>query len=336
MLTCKSPRKVMRAAWFLAKDALPAHASKFSRRDFTLPQLFACLVLREHQKKSYRGVEALLRDAPEWCRDIGMARAPDHNTLCRAFAALTTPRRVNRMLDLLARWFALARALGLSTRPLAVDTTHFESRHVSRHFERRRAQAARDDANANRKRRDKRGSATRRATSKNLPKAGLAVASACHLILAVKVATGAGGDATWFEPLVFDAWRRAPAARTVVGDAGFDSEDNHRLARLDLGVRSIIPPDTGRPAKDGKPPTGRYRRLMRRRFDRKADAKPYGQRWQVETVNSMLKRNLGSALRARTAPRRKREMLLRAVTHNLMLARAARPRVETEQDSPAY
>jgi hypothetical protein len=145
-----------------------------------------------------------------------------------------------------------------------------------------------------------------------------------HLILGVKVGTGAGGDAMWFEPLVFDAWRRAPAVNTVVGDAGFDSEPNHRIARRDMGVRSIIPPTAGRPAKDGKPPTGRYRRLMHRRFGRKADAKRYGQRWQVETVNSMVKRNLGSALRARTAPRRRREMLLRAVTHNLMLARARR------------
>lgn len=34
---------------------------------------------------------------------------------------------------------------------------------------------------------------------------------------------------------------------------------------------------------------------MKRRFDKKK----YGQRWQVETVNSMIKRRLGSALRAR-------------------------------------
>jgi hypothetical protein len=332
MLTCKSPRKVMRAAHFLAQGVLPARTSKFSRKDFTLPQLFACLVIREHQKKSYRGVEALLRDAPQWCRDIGMTKVPDHNTLCRAFAALTTPRRMNKMLDVLARWFALARALGLSTRPLAVDTTHFESWHVSRHFERRQAQTARQDARRARdaKTPDKQGSFTRRQTSKRLPKAGLAVACACHLILGVKVGAGAGGDATWFEPLVLDSWRRA-AVKTVVGDAGFDSEANHRIARRDIGVRSIIPPNAGRPSKSGKPPEGRYRRQMRNRFKRKADAKAYGQRWQAETVNSMVKRNLGSALRARTAKRRGREMLLRAVTHNLMLARARRGRVETEQ-----
>jgi len=65
-------------------------------------QLFACLVLREHQKKSYRGVEALLRDAPHWCKDIDMRGVPDHNTLCRAFHLLISHRRMNQMLDLLA------------------------------------------------------------------------------------------------------------------------------------------------------------------------------------------------------------------------------------------
>ena len=68
----------------LARRCLPKYASAFSRRDFTLPQLFACLVIREHQRKSYRGTEALLRDV-HWCRQIGMRRVPDHNTLCRAF-----------------------------------------------------------------------------------------------------------------------------------------------------------------------------------------------------------------------------------------------------------
>jgi hypothetical protein len=48
----------MLVAYYLAKQSIPEYSNKFSRRDFTLPQLFACLVLREHQNKSYRGIEA--------------------------------------------------------------------------------------------------------------------------------------------------------------------------------------------------------------------------------------------------------------------------------------
>lgn len=139
---------------------------------------------------------------------------------------------------------------------------------------------------------------------------------ACHLILAARATTGGGGDQPFFEPLLFDAWRRA-TVKVAVADAGYDSETNHWIARQDMGVRSIIPPKAGRPTS--KPPTSRHRRNMRNRFKRKADKRHYGQRWQVETVNSMIKRNLGSALRARTARRRSMELLLRVVTHNIMI-----------------
>ena len=47
----------------------------------------------------------------------------------------------------------------------------------------------------------------------------------------------------------------------------------------------------------------------------------YGQRWQVETVNSMLKRLLGSALRARNYHSQCRELRLRALTLNVMILR---------------
>jgi hypothetical protein len=72
METCKSPRTVLNAAYALATACLKEHTSKFSRKDFTGPQLFACLVLREHQKKSYRGLVALLKDSPEWCAERRM------------------------------------------------------------------------------------------------------------------------------------------------------------------------------------------------------------------------------------------------------------------------
>lgn len=317
MRTCRSPRKVLRAAYELAKLFLPDYRSKFSRKDFTLPQLFACLVLREHQKETYAGAEALLEDCPNWRADIGLRRTPDSNTLCRAFHHLVKPGGIRRLLDHMA---AQAKRRGLirgRLKPLALDSTMFESHHVSRHFEKRQRQTARQ----NRKKTAKiQANRRRRAVHKRLPKLSLAVASASHLILAARATTGSGGDQPFFEPLLREAHRRAQFG-AAVADAGFDSEDNHRLARQELGVRSIIPPEAGRPTP--KPAATRYRRLMQQRFRRKADQKCYGQRWQAETVNSMLKRNLGSALRARTARRRSKELFLRVVTHNLMILAAA-------------
>ena len=131
-----------------------------------------------------------------------------------------------------------------------------------------------------------------------------------------------GPDYEHFGPLLRDARRRA-RVRVVAADPGYDSEANHTIARRDLGVRSIIPPNVGRPTD--KPPSSRYRRLMKQRFAGGADKIAYGQRWQAETTNSMIKRNLGSALRARTAGRRSRELLLRCIVHNIMVLEGTEP-----------
>ena len=312
----------MRAAYHLARQSLPTYSSKFSRKDFTLPQLFACLAAKEFTRSSYRAAEALLRDCENWCRDVGLRRVPDHNTLCRAAALLLARCNVGRLLDAVARWAAQARILGLSrhTKPLAVDSTYFESRHVSRHYERRCEQTRKrmkaKDAEKGRK-------TSRSDTVRSMPKLALGVATACHLALSAWAGTGMGADHPQFEPVVFDAWRRVPN-RTfgVAADAGYDSEANHRLARHDMGLRSLIPPDHGRPPNDpSQPPGGRWRRRMKNllRTRRSRRRCGYTQRWQSETVNSMIKRNLGSELAGKTADSRERDMLLKVLTHDLMV-----------------
>lgn len=306
MLTCKSPRKVMRAAFFLARDALPRYSSKFSRHDFTLPQLFACLIVKEHQRKSYRQAEALLRDSRPWCRDIGMKKFPDHNTLCRAFHTLNLGRRCGKLLDQLAQWFAIARQLGTM---VAIDSSLYDTHHRSRHYEQRcRHYASKHKRTAN---------ARRSASARQSPKLCIGVCTRSHLILSARAKTGMGSDCPDFDPLLFDAWRRHPRLRTVLADAGYDSESNHRIARLDMNVRSFIKTGIGRPSK--KPPSGYYRRLMSRRLKGSQRGKKYGQRAQAETVNSMLKRNLGDSLRARSPKARRDEQLLRVIAHNLAL-----------------
>jgi hypothetical protein len=159
MLTSQSPWKVMRIAHELASVVLPDHASKFSRHDFTLAQLFACLAVREQLNLSYRKLEGLLADT-DWCRQLGMKGVPDHSSA-----------------------------------------------------------------------------------------------------------------------------------------------------------------------------SGRYRRQMQRQLQGSQAGRPYGQRSQAETVMSMLKRNLGDSLRARSTERRKMELMLKVITHNLMIVRHRR-RVATEPSRP--
>ena len=108
-----------------------------------------------------------------------------------------------------------------------------------------------------------------------------------------------------------------PCARVVARTTAVDHTESSLWPRDDMSVRSIIPPRIGRPTE--KLPAARYRRLMKQRFARKADRKVYGQRAQSETVNSMMKRNFGDALRSELPKRRRQEMLLRTLTHDLLL-----------------
>lgn len=324
----------MQTAYRLACQSLPDYSSKFSRKDFTLAQLFACLVVKEHLQRSYRQAEALLADSPTWLRDIGLRRAPDHNTLQRAAALLLRKYPVERLLDTVARWAATARLLGLSTRPLALDSTTYESHHVSRHYERRchdtrRRLRAKERAQKGRK-------STRSDTVQRLPKLAVAVASGSHLALALWTGTGGGADQPHYRPLLTAVRRRVAHRRFKVAcDAGYDSEPNHCWTREQLGLVSLIPPESGRPRQDGGPPGGRWRRHMQRLLSTRESRRRcgYTARWQSETVHSMMKRNLSSALRGRNAWSRRRDMALKVITHDLMILK---PRVETEQDGDGF
>lgn len=298
----------MRAAYLLACGVIPEHTSKYSRKDFTLPQLFACLVVKEHQKKTYREAECLLRDASHWCRDIGMKKTPDHNTLWRAFHALHLGHRANKLLDLIAQWFSIARQLGTV---VAIDSTLYDTHHRSRHYERRCRHFASSDQNTANSRRSR--------SAKCTPKLSYGCDTRSHLIVSVRARLGMGSDCPDFQPLLFDAWRRYPGKRlrAALADAGFDSEANHRGARLDMNVRSLIKAGIGRPTN--RPLRTRYRRLMQRQLRGSQKGKLYGQRAQAETIASMIKRNLGDALRSRGSRARRHELLLRVITHCLMI-----------------
>jgi transposase len=104
----------------------------------------------------------------------------------------------------------------------------------------------------------------------------------------------------------------------VLADAAFDSEENHRLCREDLGVRSTVIP-LNRRNSGRKWPKSKYRRQMKKRFAKRK----YGQRWQAESAFSRHKRRLDPALRGKSDASRERECYLRVLTHNIMLLAAA-------------
>ncbi|WP_145952034.1 transposase [Paludisphaera borealis] len=295
MTTSKSPLRVFQVAYEAACRALPAHRHQFSPKKFTQPQLLACLVLKEFLRLDYRGLAAHLADHADLRDRIGLTVVPHFTTFQKAaqrlLASVPGRRMFDAVLDRARQDGTLKRRVPLA----AVDGPGMESRHVSRYYAKRRSAGDSDPAR----------------TYAHYPKVVFVVDCKSHMILSAVPGRGPASDLVQFGRAWTQAVRRA-RIDTLLADA----ERVHRAVRSH-GVRTIIPPKRGRPTD--KPPTGWWRRVMKQRFA--GLKRKYGQRWQVETVNSMLKRRLGSALRARKHPTQCREIVLRAITHNVMIVR---------------
>lgn len=296
--TSKSPRAILIVGHLIGKLALRDYAHKYSPKTYTQPQLFACLVLKEFLHRDYRGIEQLLQDTPDLRSAIELESVPDHSTLQRAADRLLPALSAGRLLDMTVR---LAQLLGKLDKRLpiaAMDGTGLESHHASAYYVRRKAKG-----------KDFKQSMT----YTRFPKAGIVCDCKSHLILSIVPERGPGPDFTHFHR-AFDQARRRIRFTTLAADAGYDAEHIHQYARA-RKVRTLIPPLIGRPTT--KPPRGYWRRTMKRILPRSR----YGQRWQAETTNSMLKRLLGASLRARSYWSQCRELILRALTLNTMILR---------------
>jgi hypothetical protein len=300
MITSKSPRTVAMVALAAGKEAFSDYSHKSSPKKFTRPQLFACLVLKEFEKKDYRGVCQLIADCSDLRQAIELTSVPHFTTLQKASRRLLKLHRVRRLLAHTAhRIHRRAKVVPYA----AVDSSGFDAHHASRYFVWRTAV------------KKKGKEPKKRITYKRYGKLMLIISCATHAILAAVASAGPTPDIDQLDGVVAEL-PSSLSVRHMVGDAGFDSAHNHHLLREEYGMRSTIPPEHGRPPKDPNTlPADKYRRLMKTRFNKKA----YRKRPQVETVFSMLKRNLGSALRGRSHWSRCRDLLLRAITHNIML-----------------
>jgi hypothetical protein len=295
-ITTKSPLRVAEQALAVGTNAFPLYAHRFSPKKFTQPQLFACLVLKTFFKTDYRGVAVKLTDLSDLRRTLALPAVPHFTTLQKASVRLLRRPQARRLLHTTVRRFFGRRR---RRRRVAFDSSGLDCGHASRYFIRRRA---------------RKGSPWQTVAYTRYAKLEVSVDCASHVILGVLTSRGPRVDVDRFAPLL-DATMETSRPQRVVADAGYDSEPNHRYARDNHGVRSFMPATLGRPT--AKPLTGRHRQRMRQRLNK--DYGGYGQRWQVETVFSMIKRRLATAVQGRSYWSQCRELWLLTITHNLMI-----------------
>jgi len=295
----KSPLRVAREALAVAQNTLRTYTHKFSPKKYTQPQLFACLVLKTFLKTDYRGLAAHLADHSDLRVALGLRSVPHYTTPQKASRRLLRLPRARRLFHTTIRRF-LRRRQRLPR--AALDSTGLDCGHASRYYIRRRASIT---------------SPWKTVTYTYFAKLEAAFDCQSHLMVGVLVGRGPRPDTDRFVPLL-DATLANVGLDSALADAGYDSEPNHRYAREQRGVRSFIPATIGRPTD--KPPTGRYRRRMKQRLNKHYGQ--YGQRAQAESGFSMFKRRLGSVVRGKGFWSQCRDLLLMAITYNIMLVPA--------------
>jgi hypothetical protein len=297
----KSPLRVVREALTIARRELRLYAHKYSPKKFTQHQLFACLVLKVFLKTDYRGLIAHLADHSDIREVLGLFSLPHYTTPQKASRRLLRQRHAGRLFRRTIRRFLGRRR---RIKRAALDSTGLDCGRASRYYVRRRTAISKQWETV---------------TYSHFAKLESAFDCDSHLMLGVLVSRGPKPDTNRFKPLLAVTLDNA-SLDTVLADAGYDSEPNHRYAREERGVRSFMPAKHGRPTE--KPPTGRYRRRMKQRLNKHYGR--YGQRAQAESGFSMFKRRLGSTVGARSFWSQCRELLLMAITFNIMLFAGSR------------
>jgi len=242
--------------------ALPAYSCRKSRHTYRQYQLAAVWCLMKYTKTDYRRIVELLDLMPGVMQAIGIGQLPHFTTINKFFLRFNSS----------AIYTAFVQTTYLfhcESTIAAIDSTGYSSTHASRYYVQRMH-----------------GELERR----NYIKASLSICTVSQSVLAVKARLGPRNDNIDFEWLARQSASLAKLSY-IVADKGYDSEANHRLT-VQLSSKPMIPV---RRVGDYRVWTS-YRKKMLRHFDEPI----YHRRSLVETVNSVMKRLMGSCVQSRS------------------------------------
>lgn len=256
--------QIARLAISASRRCFAPYGSRKSRKDFTQPQLAACLVLRAAAKTDYRGVCDLLTLSPVLREALGLSKVPHFTTLQKCMSRKGTKQAVESMIgEILAQTGALG-----DDAEVVVDSTGVQGGVASEHYRTRRGTSGK---------------------ARRYVKVSAAVVCGLLIPAGLVIDVGPTNDMTQMPELLRQAQARVRPT-LVLGDKGYDAEWVHAHCREKLGAMSVIPVRQ----TEGKRVLSRYRQELLEL------PKIYGKRWQVESYFSGLKRTMLSTVSSRT------------------------------------
>lgn len=274
---------LQRARW-------PRHGSKYCNRLYDERQLLTLLVLKEQFAKSYREFVIWLEISPPLQELLGLQRLPHYTTLHKFFLR-TGNRRLERLLPLFR-----PEAGKVS---LVLDSTGFGPTNASRYYF--AVLGHREDGSL---------CEWKRQAVRRFIRQTVAVDLDSLLVLAMRVTLGPNNDFHELVPTLDKLRKRSWGIERVLGDKGYDTEENRCYIHQVLKARPVIPVRAGN--RPGIRLSTRYRRIDERAFD----ALAYRRRSLVESVHSAIKRRHGSCLRERSMRTQSKQLVVRVLSYN--------------------
>ena len=216
-----------RIALQVAKAVLPRYRSRFSKHQFSQPQLLAILCLMRYEDWTFREAEVRLGEHRELRQALGLTSVPDFTTLYR-FLQRLEETTIDRAVGETVRCLRGLRKKGRRRARVAVDATGLAQGAVSTFFVRRMHHHG----------------------QKPLPwrhwLKWVVVADLDQQFLLSQIARrGPWNDCANLPAVVAEASRETRIG-LVLADAEFDSERNHTYIRQQLGAQSVIPAKRGK------------------------------------------------------------------------------------------
>lgn len=278
--------RLARLALQVSGEVLPAQRTKFSKRQFTQPQLLAVLCLMRYEDWTFREAEVRLGEHAELRSALKLNSVPDFTTLYR-FLARLDPADVTRVMNEIVRRMP-GRWRGLAT--VAVDATGSAQAAVSSYFIRRVEHFSQ-----------------KQRTWKHWLKWLALVDVERQIILAQWARQAPWNNCATLPELVTQAHKNAPMG-CVLADAEFDSERNHTFCRQQLQANSVIPAKRRSSCR-----ASGVRSQMRENFP----SEQYAKRSLIESVFSAVKRKFSCRAPGRTLHTQSRQALLLGLAFNL-------------------
>jgi hypothetical protein len=279
--------QLAKTALKIARAVLPARRSRFSKKQFSQPQLLALLCVMRFEDWTYREAEVRLAEHQELRQALGLDAVPDHTTVYRFLRRLKEEDLAKALAEVVKRF---PRYKGRRS-VVAIDATGLAPGAISTFFVHRRHHHSKKPM-------------ARRYWLKWL----VVVDVSRHLLLAQAAHAGPINDCARLPEMIDQAHQTTPV-KMVLADAEFDSERNHQHVRQILGAQSVIPAKRGKPEWKIKG----IRAVMRADFPKKL----YSQRVQIESVFSAIKRKLSGRAPGRTLSTQRLQALLLGLTYNL-------------------